>query len=151
MAGGSLIVLAVIVSLWAALGVSAKARSIFLLLAIIPTTASAADWKKVASSDTGTVNYVDAGSIRRDGIFVTAWLLEDLAHDRTSSARQKKFMMIFNCRDRQMASKSWVEYAPSGEVVSNGTNSRLTWKPAVPDTVGEAEINFVCDVGSTGS
>lgn len=117
-----------------------------LSLVLLSTPASAADWVYVGTATTRAAYYHDPSSVRRVGDHLAAWRKVDHSRDRTVSYRESKSLWYFDCARDVQALKSFINYGPSGSVMSSHTISdySLEWTPPAPETVGWTFQRLIC-------
>ena len=124
--------------------------SVLFALACIPTIAEAADWAYVTTSSSNADYYIDKDSIRTMSSgypkkeIVIAWFKVDYSKDRTVTRRESKVLYHFDCAGQQMAIAHWVDYDPQGAVINSNNSSYPTFRPAVPDTIGQSMLDQAC-------
>jgi hypothetical protein len=108
-----------------------------------------ADWGKVLTTDDTTVFYIDRSSIRRKGVFVTAWEKQDHRTDKTAKIRQAKSLYEYDCINRRTALKEFHLYFPDGRSDSTIlTDSAVKWEPVQEGTIGPAMLEYVCKLAA---
>lgn len=137
-----------------------------LLLAVVvlglSSQAMSANWVHVStggSSDTKV--YVDTTSIRKASAKIlgdnsplyVAWENQEYAPNNTKMRKlgvvSAKSQYYYSCQHRAFYQVSGVGYRADGSVVGNFNNNKATLtmndlEPVIPDSVGEAKLEFVC-------
>lgn len=115
-----------------------------LVLQSVP--ASAADWVYVGTATNEAVYFHDRSSVRRVGSYLAAWQKVDHSANVSVRHRESKDLWYYDCASDQKALKSYIDYGPSGSVMSSKTVSdyALEWTPPAPDTIGWAFQRLVC-------
>jgi hypothetical protein len=130
--------------------------TLLLALLIVGGTAQASEWKELGGNTDGshTVS-IDVSSIRFEGALRLAWFKHQYApslnmHDKSGPDRDKlwsysKVRYGFNCTNEtyQMDANTIV-YFMDGSSGSDPTFERLPWKPVPPDSILEAQMQFIC-------
>ena len=126
---------------------------IAFLSLVLPAPALASNWVKVYTTKTGTVIYMDASNLRKEGNHPTAWFRSDRSLDRTAKEHETKILDAFDCQGQRMAVISGVSYAINGAVLNSVTvpYDQLYWTPVVPDSAGEAQLTMVCAYASAAN
>lgn len=111
--------------------------------------AMAADWFELGANRTGSDVYVDLSSIKEKGsgysMYRTAWIKIDHSRDNTVRERETKTLYHFRCESEEWKWVQMVTYNADGTMADSSTApSYLSFKAAVPDTVGYAIMEFVC-------
>ncbi|WP_331693895.1 surface-adhesin E family protein [Pandoraea sputorum] len=120
-----------------------------LLLAAITSSTYAAEWIK-AYEDNGVTIMVDNLSIQQSADSVTMW--QRFQYKGTPSNPKisgKKVShtvsrAMYRCADRSSATLSRVVYDSYGNVLQSGNWSIPIFSPVVPDTLGEAVLDVLC-------
>lgn len=99
----------------------------------------------IGSSDTNSVS-LEVRTIRKKSGFIQAWVeYNDL--NFTPKATSSKALMRFRCEEEDIAIASTVRYSKPngmGEVISSVNHDFPSYSPAVPDSIGESILGFVC-------
>jgi hypothetical protein len=121
-------------------------------LIMLGTSALASDWVKISESDS-FISLYDRQSVSRRGSIITTWLLDNYSSiqrnkDGSEYLSEKK-LTDFDCTNSRFRTRYYVDYARTeggGEVTYSLTvsASEAPWNMVVPDSVGEAKINFLC-------
>lgn len=115
-----------------------------ICLSILPEMAFA-QAVYIGSSDTSSVS-LEVRTVRKKSGFIQAWVeYNDL--NFTPKATSSKALMRFRCEEEDIAIASTVRYSKSngtGEVVSSVNHDFPSYSPAVPDSIGESILRFVC-------
>lgn len=126
----------------------------FMAISSVPTSATAADWRYLATSTTQTVIYVDVSSVRDLPAIPIArpfpvrqiWSKSDHTNDATEADRETKTMHRFNCSAETMLIATTSGYRPNGTVSHSRSNEdyEFRYEPVTPDSVGYALMEFAC-------
>lgn len=116
------------------------------------------NWELVAGTD-DRFFYIDERQISRtEGGVVKAWVREipfptkDVVKERRDAGlpiegyygySHSLTLYEFHCSERTMLVASFFDYSVSGKVLDE-TSSGGTWGPVVPDSIGEAILEFAC-------
>jgi hypothetical protein len=125
-----------------------------LILFFLCGNAFASDWHSISENPEISVS-VDKQSISTSGSWRKAWVSYTYGSplkvsDYTTKTYQSiKNLSAFNCQDRTSASMQSVLYSGqygNGDSVSSYVvpKNKLDFSDVVPDTHGEAILNFVC-------
>jgi hypothetical protein len=114
----------------------------YAFLAASPGVASV--WARVNRSADGDQISIDVSSIRDDRGIRTAWLRTVYRGPNRHGGLYDVARFDFDCPAREMALRSVVTYGARGRVLSSVHTSYLSWRPVVPDSVGEGQLAFVC-------
>lgn len=88
--------------------------------------------------------WVDLGSIQGDGFIRSAWFRYNHPSRRPDGRARTLMLFSFRCQDRMSGATSLVDYDAAGAVIKTLSHHDPVWSPVVPDSVGEAQFNFVC-------
>lgn len=122
-------------------------RLIGIALLVMPAAAQAAKWFEVATTDTGSVVFVDLESRRGTSALADIWIKIDHSKNATKKARESKELWRFNCASRSVFTRSYVDYAPNGSILHSGSNEPLLgsdYEPIIPESTAEAVYKVVC-------
>lgn len=102
-------------------------------------------WQRVASAG-GAIYYLSRDLIRREGAYLSAWTKTDHSGDETVSYYGARNLWYYDCPSRRMALKATTTYDRNGGVDESAEvpASELEWQSVVPESVGEASLEFVC-------
>jgi hypothetical protein len=64
-------------------------------------------WQKIASTNTGSVWYLDRPTLKTDGRVTSAWLTMDHSRDKSEPARQSKALIEIECAAHRY---HWVQF-----------------------------------------
>lgn len=139
-----------------------KIRSVYATIvisisAIAAQSAIAADWWWIDVSGhkpTRDVIFIDKETIKKTTIGkVDAW--EEDYHESTQNdgAKSSKVLFEYDCNVRTVSMISYIDYDTNGNVISNNTVPSYSRpaSPVAPDTIGEAELEFVCGDATKGT
>ena len=114
-------------------------------LLIGATPAYAVDWIYVTTSNSGSVWYYDANTIRRSGDLVTVWERWDHSRDETVKQRERRIRSRLDCGQRTVTTLNSTSYYPDGKLET------FTWeaheqeeRPITPGTNAETMLDAVC-------
>ena len=124
-----------------------------LAIALIPGPVWASDWWFVVTGGHAprrSIELMDKSSIRAGiGKTIRVWAqtFEEQPH---RGVRVRKSLVEFDCLGRTSHLLSWVTYGEDLAVLSSGSSDYSEDKPdpIVPDSVGDAELSFVCGKNS---
>jgi hypothetical protein len=129
---------------------AATVRNLILVTLLLACgTAEASEWVSAAKTDITEI-FFDVSSIRVEGPIRRAWVKSVLKPHTTkytggdankwwSETRER---IAFNCSDETSREEATTVYYDDGSnESSDGTN---LWRPVAPDTVGSAEMRFIC-------
>jgi hypothetical protein len=128
--------------------------SVFLItpaiLFSLAISAEASQWV-IAAKGRSTVNYVDIDSIKGTGDIRNFWKKSIYNEDQTTSQRPYKSTVTkswVNCKTRQIGSSRIVSYDEKGSPIlsSPETAEPEEWDSVLPDSVGEAILEVVCNL-----
>lgn len=123
---------------------------ILITVILLSTTsiASAASWNRVSESDERTF-YLNTDSLKRNGNIVSAWtrsvIHTDLTKDGMSVGDYTQLRYIFNCKENTVTSDFYIEYKASGKVINSESIQFPKYAPIIPDSIGEAVFETVCN------
>ena len=100
----------------------------------------------VGSPIVGFVVFIDENTLQNVGNVRRAWTY---SIHRTSPAPadgvyERKSFGVFDCLNKQSGTLALLEYREDGSVSKNATDAYPTMSPVAPETVGSAELDFVC-------
>ena len=116
----------------------------------LPAPTLAAEWWYLGTGKT-TSFFVDRSSVSTIQIggksLVRAWTATFNLRSPTQNQKSSKDQFVFNCDDRSTALKAYINYGFDDSVLSSNTipDYGMSWNPAAPGTVAEAELAFVCN------
>jgi hypothetical protein len=124
-----------------------KALTGFALLVIpvlvaIALPASAAQWVYIGKSADESI-YLDFNSIRGTGSIRTAWT-RYVGTYNVSMLKEE-----FNCRSKEIRILRFIKYNSTGQVIST-SDIPFPVDEVVPDSTGEAVLNFICERANLG-
>lgn len=126
-----------------------------LFIALLSSTANAADWRPLADSNDAKT-FIDVQSIATSGKLRKAWFqhVELVDREGNQHTQYKKYawtkaLSYFSCEERTSATVQMLYY---GGKVSEGNYlggwsqkiSEVALNDVAPDTIGEAMLNFAC-------
>lgn len=121
---------------------------------IKPTSPSAANsrsrgWVHVSTGTHQKKYYLDYGRMFRVGRYIAAWEKGDYSEDPTVRYYTSTSLWYYDCVNRRLAVKSTTDYDRDGSVTASyqWADSEVKWDAAVPDTVGETKLDYVCRSG----
>lgn len=118
-------------------------------------SAQAADWIAVGQTADKSITLVDTASLRVSGTSVQFFSKTvspaPVVPNPKKSARRKQAPVAYviinstaNCAQRTLISTQWIEYGKKGEMLNMGHDTYPIPETVIPDSIGEAELNFVC-------
>lgn len=113
------------------------------VLAFSEAPAWAKPWARIAATRDGDSHWVDLASIAQAGETRRAWIRTRYGQPK-AEATHGVDQWAFNCQSREAAVLFIVDYNSDGRSVAQEIVRTPTWLPTVPESVGEARINFVC-------
>lgn len=105
----------------------------------------AADWVRISTASNGAVYFADGSTIVTEGTKKKVWIKIDFSRVKTEKARSALERWEFLCTGKQMRVASGVSYAPDGSTFNSFQNSYATWEDVIPDSMGEAVMEMICD------
>jgi hypothetical protein len=124
-----------------------------LTLLLACGTAQASDWVSLGKTDDGKEEgVVDVSSIRVAGAIRWAWV-KFLYAPRTHGSPEHWWASdmsreAFNCADETHRREALTVYYEDGTNGSDpAANYPTQWQPVLPDTIGNAEMQFICAWG----
>ena len=125
-----------------------KKLAILAMASLISVTASASNWVLVAQNVKGDKVYVDADSISVSGYIRSAFIKRTFSEIQVSSNDRYNSETIFqqaNCasQPKQLRYLSAVAEL-DGQYAFHHQFTRPYWSIVYPDSVGEAQANFMC-------
>ena len=123
-------------------------RLLMGLMLLVTATAASAEWT-VASGDDEVIQYVDKGSIRRNGNLVKMLDLIDFKTVQTVSGDSylsDKAQSEYDCKEekRRILTFTWFGgKMGTGKVVYSDSDPRK-WKPVSPDSFGATLWKMAC-------
>jgi len=130
---------------------------VFFLCSIVfvNTPCWAARWWEVTTSDNGSITYIDLDTIEvRDKDLLTAWVKTVNKNEKKLKSEDdyvkgyrvasSKDYNIYNCTSQNLKTLEWVDYGASGQVLRSISNPNGGFNTVVPDTIGKAQLEFVC-------
>lgn len=120
-----------------------------VVLACAPAWAVCADWVQVATSQ-NTAVFVDRLTLLRHGSLIEAWT--KYQYEKTNSTDSLFGSIIaysighevYDCSARQRATRLLLAYDPGGNVLKSENPPTIHFVDAAPDTLGDAELRYVC-------
>lgn len=123
-------------------------KKIFLIALMIPCLASASNWWLVAKSRDGDVYFIDTQSAQRSGDSVNFWQKRNFPARDEIGNLSSKINLTINCRTREIIPRHFISYDAidnQGKLTDSfDAPASMTWAPIAPDTVNEAQMQFVC-------
>jgi hypothetical protein len=112
-------------------------------------SASANEWKAVATSVTGTVWHMRERDAQNQMIAAPrVWLKLDHSRDRSVVYRETKQFIEFECAARRTKTLETLRYNAEGGLVGQDTPSYPSFSYVPPDTVIEAVLMWACPSNS---
>ena len=118
-----------------------------LVSAAVP--ANAASWYPVTAGGEGAIYFVDLESAQAAGTRAAVWVRIDYSRVKSEAARERKERWLFDCASIMSATAASIAYGPTGKVISSYSvlDYQAHWTAVVPDSVGLAVGDMVCDQG----
>ena len=120
----------------------------------VPNDAAAADWRVLISGTSGSVVFVDVGSLRelpaipiqRPFPVRQLWVKIDFSEDKSVTYREIVQKFYFNCSAETGMSASQTIYNANGGIVrsSSQRDYDFRYEPETPDSIGYALMEFAC-------
>lgn len=117
-----------------------------------PQAAKAAEWWFVSEVEDSVI-FFDRASVTPTTVggraLVGAWEWNFEKLDSGQYVSRSKTLNLWSCRDRSYASRSYISYEDDGTLGPSETvrDSELEYDFVAPGTVGETQMNFVCNAG----
>lgn len=126
----------------------ASSPIIFIALAMVSASVSAAEWVPIGSSG-GEPFFIDRSSIRKHGDALQVWMLKNLSASNSIGAQSQITAYLLNCDAWEIAMRTGVDYSGldgKGEVryTFNLSSDQITYAPAIPGTVNDAVLTAGC-------
>ena len=124
-------------------------RFFVMTVLAVASGVAAADWTKVATTESDTDIYVDRTTITRSGNLVTMWILEDRKAAETFSGKtflSAKLHYEYDCKDNQrrvLQSSLYSGQKAGGSNVQTGTKAG-PWRPIASGRVSETMWKIAC-------
>ena len=121
------------------------ALTIMLMLASAPAWA---EWTKVGET-AGSVHYLDAATIGKDGNLRRVWEIQDLKARLPSGEVSRRAMSEYDCaeqRFRMLSVSSFMGLMSTGEILLTGSDpeSLRKWQSIPQGTIAQATLKLVC-------
>ncbi len=122
-------------------------RALMALFAVMtPSQVLAADWALVATSSNDVRQYLDVGSVSRNGDDRSIWVKEI---DPETAAHGEAYSVLhwrYDCSARTGTLLSWMQYRANGTLIDSEQipSYKQSAIDLAPDTVGERMLNTVC-------
>ncbi|BAI96728.1 hypothetical protein Sj15T_11830 [Sphingobium sp. TA15] len=115
-------------------------------LSILLVVSQSEQWEMIGTTNSGVRILVDAGSIQSSGPERTATIRLGSPGSLAGKIVEARQYERFDCATRHWALLGYVAYADDGSVVDHKSPgpAPATMAPVVPDTIGEAVLDFVC-------
>lgn len=121
-------------------------RLLLMAALLVAGTASSAEWVEVVKEKTGSVQYVDATAIQKDGQLRRFWNLRDLKEAAKGGSLSFRSFAEADCetsRMRLLQQEGFLGQMASGQ--TNGVMTKPTdWMFIAPGTSGDQVLKFVC-------
>jgi hypothetical protein len=120
-----------------------------ITLLLLSSGPAYAEWVRVSGTDDGLIAYVDLNTIRREGHFVTVWVLYDYKTSRTVGKAlmlSSKAQHEYDCaekRSRVLALGDYDSRMGMGKVI-NSDLRHSEWAPVEPWTINQRMWTFAC-------
>lgn len=100
----------------------------------------------IGSDSIGTQHHIYTNSIGEYGEFRRYWVLEDARNNNTGNNRTQRVLRTVDCLNKYIMTDAKIMSFPNEDHrdISYEPNAIMT--PVVPGTVGELEINYVCEI-----
>lgn len=109
------------------------------------------DWVVIGSDGQEAKYYVKSEYVKKDEEGIKIWTRTIFKKQAVGKIVYNnldyKVLMVINCEEKQLKVISAVYYTSSGELIKsyNIEEYLQKWEDAVPGSVGERIINYVCD------
>lgn len=132
-------------------------KIIIFLAAFFCKSSFASDWHLIVTSLQGTSTYIDLDSIKSDSRYTYAWLKRNAKSPRTVKINRKtyRFMrevryQVYDCENQEFATLKrsifrTAKYSEAPEFTYTVKQSEVRLVPAMPDTINEVVLGYVCD------
>lgn len=119
---------------------------LFTLTAMVSSSPSYAEWKKVSELSNGTIIYVDFERIRKQGNYSYHWELAELPKSDEEIKSYLLYVQV-DCSIRKYKQLSFAVYTQSmAKGPSKGTSTPSDeWNFAPPNSVAEMVLEEVCN------
>jgi Pyruvate/2-oxoacid:ferredoxin oxidoreductase gamma subunit len=128
-----------------------------LVLALVATTAAAAEWETVGTDDDGNVYSVDVSRVTRDGGTVSIAVRTEYAKPRRIDAVEADVFvaldqMVVDCGKVSFAVQSRTLVAADGTEIPRGSTARanLRFRVAASGSMSESIVRFACGPAAGG-
>ena len=122
-----------------------KTLALALLVSFTAVSAGAANWVAVYENpEKGIYDYVDIDSISKQGNYKQAFI-------KSVKNLEKRYVVALISYDCKSNPKRWKPthvtlYDLEGNALESGSNTASTFRPALPDSVGETQANMICNL-----
>lgn len=124
-------------------------KTILMMLLVVWSNNSIAEWVKVASSERGTY-YINPSSIRSKGNKIKMWRLTDLNEAKRDANGNIYISYLeqneYNCKEEQfrpISFQNYSEHMAEGKMVYFNSDGAM-WQPIPPDSVAEILLKIAC-------
>jgi hypothetical protein len=130
-------------------------KTMIVALMLACGTAQAADWVNIGSATQFSAIYADRSRVKADGVIRTTWfkLVYKPHAQRWGATNQyinyEMAFVSFNCEHQLTHETSSTDYLEDGS--AHGGPNSLHWDQVVPDSVGEGEMNWICNLKLSSS
>ena len=124
-------------------------RLLLGLMLLLVSGAASAEWTSVGASDEH-IQYVDKGSIRRNGNSVKMWGLMDYKTVEKTDGKSylsSKEQREYDCKEERTRLLAFLWFSGqmgSGKVVLSNSVTSMTWDPIAPGSVGVTLWTIAC-------
>ena len=121
---------------------------LFVVMSVILSVNAYANsnWVHVATSQNGTVFFIDNNSMQKSGDSITYWESANYSQRDVYGTLSAKVQSTINCRTREKIMRYSMYYDDinnTGKLTSNG-DVKDSWTPIAPDSVVWSQFVFVC-------
>jgi hypothetical protein len=127
---------------------SGNALALLVFLCANTAHATTSDFWWIGGNAGSTMQvYVDAPTIRQlDSFTKSAWItiIEEGKQAEDSKFTEERTKITFKCQDQKLSTEDIVEYKRDGSVTYSNSFPYQSFTDVVPNSVGSAELDFVC-------
>lgn len=121
-----------------------KTAIITAVLALAVAPAFAATWERVNDDKNDQEAYVDTSSIRSMGDTAQAWSKVVVKHPKPGSFATVVQLQAYSCSAHSASLMSLTSYKADGSLLRTWKADAPDFTDAVPDTVGDVLVTYVC-------
>jgi hypothetical protein len=125
-------------------------HSLFLVALLTCGIAQAADWVNIGSATQFSAIYADRSRVKAVGVIRSTWLkLVYKPHAQRWGATHQYIdyemaFVFFNCEHQVTHETTSTDYLEDGS--AHGGPDSSHWDPVIPDSAGEGEMNWICNL-----